>query len=279
MGHQPHGGVAGGRVRDGVPARELLRLETVYAQAEDVKGFARELGEGLRGRSQHVESGGLDPADLETLRLADPLTIRARPGRELLLDKEGREVFDFADVTPRLLPETVEALAWAIKEQGEPLESEVWARAAYGFEEEEEDYYARRWALRQEDLVQEGLRRVEAQVLEVQEKAERVVERHVARLWDRLRGAMETVSRWGRDLVATWELRREIHRVEREIASATGRAYGGEDLPKEPGVLREMLRERREDLRKAWERSPRAGQGPQIENPPPKADQPKERSR
>jgi hypothetical protein len=194
-----------------------LNWETVYAQAEDVKGFARELGAGLRGRSQHVELEGLDPADVEVLKAADPLQIRALPGCELLLDAQGREVFEFADATPRLLPATVEGLAWVLKEPREPVESEVWTRRAYGLEELEEDHYARPWALRQEDLVQEGLRRVEAQALEVQEKAERVAERHVTRLWDRLRGAMEAVGRWGRDLIATWELRREIRQVERDL--------------------------------------------------------------
>jgi hypothetical protein len=62
---------------------------------------------------------------------------------------------------------------------------------------------------------------------------------------------MEAVSKWGHDLMDSWRLSREVRRVERDLASILGQAYRPEPLPREPVVLREMLRDRQAAVNKA----------------------------
>ncbi len=69
--------------------------------------------------------------------------------------------------------------------------------------------YERPWAERREDLVQDGLRRVDARTQILQEMAEQQAERHVVKLWSRLHDAMKSVSQWGHDLVDRWRTGRD----------------------------------------------------------------------
>lgn len=240
------------------PVREALNPEDVYARATAVKDFANELGRGLIGRPDLVSEEGLDSAVVEALRTADPLMLAPRPGYEDVFDQEGNHVYSLAPQTPRGLPIEVEELNWAMSRvtgepEGEPTWAELGAREAFGLEERPEAHYDKPWAERREDLVQDGLRLVAARTSELQEVAERQAEGHVGTLWGRLQDAMRAVSQWGHDLVDSWRLSREVRRVERDLATITGRVHKPEPLPRDPAVLRELFRERQVAAGKAWQ--------------------------
>lgn len=254
VGPPPPAGAAGGLQvapmgeQSRGPVREALNSGDVYARATAVKDFANELGRGLMGRPDLVSKEGLDAAVVEALRVADPLMLAPRPGYEDVFDQEGNHVYSLAPQTPRGLPIEVEELNWAMSRvtgepEGEPTWAEVGAREAFGLEERPEAHYDKPWAERREDLVQDGLRLVAARTSELQEIAERQAEGHVRTLWGRLHDAMRAVSQWGHDLVDSWQLSREVRRVEREAARIAGRVYESGALPREPAVLREMLRD------------------------------------
>lgn len=241
------------------PVRETLSWEAVYAQAEDVKAYANELGRGLTQERACVSEEGLDEDLAARLRNANPLLLPPVEGCEILRNEdEDREVYEFTPQTPRTLPGEVEALAWAIKEpEEEPVLAEELARQAYGLEERPEEHYGRPWADRREDLVQDGLRLAAARTAELQEVAEHQAVNHVSRLWVRLQDAMDKVSRWGHDLVATWKLSRAVRKVERDVAAFGGPDFRTEPLSRDPAALQKLLQERQEAAQKASEASRR----------------------
>lgn len=115
-----------------------------------------------------------------------------------------------------------------------------------------EAYYSRPWAERQADLVQDGLHLVAAQTAALQERAEQAVCEHVPKLWDKLRERMQAVSQWGRDLVATWSLSREVRKAEKDLAIQLGQPVEPQKLPRDPQELREILQDRQEAIQRAW---------------------------
>lgn len=240
-GQQPRGSV-----------HEGLDLERVYEQAEAVRAFAQELGAGLRWELWTRED--LDEAEVEALQKAEnPIFLAPRQGYEVLYDQEGREAYSFLPQSPKTLPSAVEDLAWTIQEpEAEPVLAEELTREAYGFEEQPEAYYSRPWAERQADLVQDGLRLVAAQTVTLQERAEEQVVERVPRLWEKLRERMQAVSQWGRDLVATWSLGREVRKAEKDLAMQLGQPVEQLKLPRDPQELRELLQDRHEAIQKAW---------------------------
>jgi hypothetical protein len=242
------------------PVREALSADDVYARALDVKGFANELGRGLTQELGYVSEAGLESAVAETLRTADPLMLVPRPGYEDVFDPEGNHIYSLAPQTPRGLPIEVEELNWAMSRatgepEGEPYWAEQGAREVYGLEGKPEAHYDKPWAVRREDLVQDGLRLVAARTSELQEVAEHQAEGHVRKLWGRLYDAMKSVSKWGHDLVDSWQLSREVRKVERDLATFTGERHKLEPLPRDPIILREVLWERQAAAVKAWRES------------------------
>lgn len=242
------------------PVREALNVEDVYTHATAVKVFANELGRGLTQELAHVSEVGLDPAVVEALCTADPLSLAPRPGYEDVFDVDGNHIYTLAPQTPRGLPIEVEELNWAMSRvtgepAGEPFWAEMGAREVFGLEERPEAHYGKPWAERREDLVQDGLRLVATRTSELQEVAERQAEGHVRKLWGRLHDAMKAVSKWGHDLVDSWQLSREVRKVERDLAAFTGKDHKLEQLPRDPVILRELLHERQVAANKAWRES------------------------
>ncbi len=218
---------------------EALNLEDVYARAAAVKSFANELGRGLTQEPAHISEPGLDPAVVETLGTADPITMHPVEGCETMGDGDGRQVHAFLSQTPGGLLFEVEELNRAMSQStgepgGEPYLAELNARVAYGLKERPEAHYDKPWAERREELVQDGLRLVATRTSELLEVAERQAEGHVRKLWGRLHDAMKAVSKWGHDLVDSWQMSREVRRVERDLATFAGRLYRPEPLPRDP---------------------------------------------
>jgi len=230
------------------PVREALDLERVYARAEDVQAFARELGTGLKRELWNRDD--LDEATVEALRTAgSPIFIQPREGYDTLFDPEGNEAYRFVGQSPKTMPSAIEDLAWTIHEpEAEPMLAEELTRVAYGYEEKPEAYYARPWVNRQADLMQDSLRIVAAQTEVLQVAAEHQVGEHVPRLWDKLRNMMTAVSRWGHDLVATWSLIREVRKAEKDLAIYLGRPVRSQPLPRDPQELQGILEERQKAL-------------------------------
>lgn len=185
--------------------REALDPERVYELAESVTAFARELAT-LPQRYGHGDE--MPPAVVATLAKADPLYLPPLESHEKWYDPDGNPFYDFIPVTPSMLPSEVQAVAYTASEPEDqpPGHCEEIVRTTYGLEEQPEAHYARPWAERREDLVQDGLRLVAARTAELQELAEHQAQSHVSRLWGRLVDAMERV---GYDLVDRWRTGRE----------------------------------------------------------------------
>lgn len=237
------------------PVHACLDLERVYEQAEAVRAFAQELGAGLKRELWSRED--LDEAEVEALQKAEsPIFLAPRQGHEVLYYEGEVAAYSFQLQSPKTMPSTVEDLAWTIQEpEAEPVLAEELTREVYGFDEQPEAYYSRPWAERQADLVQEAMRLVVAQTAALQERAEEQVVERVPRLWDKLRERMQAVSQWGRDLVATWSLSREVRKAEKDLAMQLGKPVEQQKLPRDLQELRELLQDRCEAIQQVCAKS------------------------
>ena len=241
--------------------RQELDPALVEAYVGDIQAFGAEVGAGLLSRRwPEVDDAGLDRNLATELKEAAPWQLE--PVGEWK-DEKNQVYFRPMPWWPTRLPDQVEECKWEIEHGAkltgaEPPEPEHAYRQAETIvrrciELPEIPRPSAPWEDRRGDLVQDGLQKALDRAEGVRSHAEDQASAHVRNLWPRLKETMAAVSQWGRDVAATWSLTREVRKVEKGLAERLGQPYQPQPLPRDPGALQTILREREEASQRAWE--------------------------